>query len=312
MKHLDFYNFKLNHIRIFLFAAKYGNYSRAAQELNITQSMVTKTIHSIEQQFGIILFVRSHNNMQLTPAGRVLYKQWTNIISSFEDSIQEAHFAQTGSAKQLTIGISYLSVDSLIRDLIDKCTQADRDVEINMEFYSMAESWEKLENNEVDAILTSMHEMTLDRKKEFSYVIFQKAYNAVFISKSNPLSQKEKIEYSDLKKESFIALSENSDKCNIKSLEWAGKMGGFTPAIACYVPNGLSIKPLLIANKGIAIADSLSGFEGDQVKMFILDNAFNYRIIVWRKSFVPEWADDFLKKLSSGEQIEKDIPFWNM
>ncbi len=69
LKQIDLFNLKLNHVRIFIEAAEYGSFSAAAERLHVTQPMVSKTIQNIQQELGLILFVRDHGKMQLTPAG---------------------------------------------------------------------------------------------------------------------------------------------------------------------------------------------------------------------------------------------------
>lgn len=83
MRQIDFYNIKLNHINVFLTAAEYGNFTVAADKLHMTQPMVSKVIQAIETEFGIILFVRTHGRLQITPAGKALYHDWKNLLGYF-------------------------------------------------------------------------------------------------------------------------------------------------------------------------------------------------------------------------------------
>jgi len=59
----------LEHIRTFLEIASCGNFNRAAETLNVTQSTVSARIKSLEETFGRPLFTRSHAGAQLTAAG---------------------------------------------------------------------------------------------------------------------------------------------------------------------------------------------------------------------------------------------------
>ncbi len=60
----------LEHIRTFLEIAACGNFNRAAETLNVTQSTVSARIKSLEAAFGRSLFNRSHAGAQLTAAGQ--------------------------------------------------------------------------------------------------------------------------------------------------------------------------------------------------------------------------------------------------
>jgi LysR family glycine cleavage system transcriptional activator len=60
----------LNAIRVFEAAARHGSFSRAAHELSVTQSAVSRQIHHLEQQIGQLLFVRNGPRLALTESGR--------------------------------------------------------------------------------------------------------------------------------------------------------------------------------------------------------------------------------------------------
>ena len=61
---------KIDHIRTFLEISNCGNFNRAAENLNVTQSTVSARIKSMEEHFGRILFKRSHSGVELTSAGQ--------------------------------------------------------------------------------------------------------------------------------------------------------------------------------------------------------------------------------------------------
>ena len=80
MQHIDLRNIKINQIQIFLEAVNCGIFSGAAEALHVTQPMVSKTIQALEKELGIILFIRSKGKLNLTPAGRDCYNQWSNML----------------------------------------------------------------------------------------------------------------------------------------------------------------------------------------------------------------------------------------
>ncbi len=59
----------LNAIRVFESAARHLNFSRAADELSVTQSAVSRQIKVLEEQLGQPLFQRSGPKLSLTSAG---------------------------------------------------------------------------------------------------------------------------------------------------------------------------------------------------------------------------------------------------
>lgn len=64
----------LNQLKLFYFAAKYGNLSAAAEALYITQPAVTKGIQRLQEYYGIKFVNRFGKKLVLTDAGEVLYE----------------------------------------------------------------------------------------------------------------------------------------------------------------------------------------------------------------------------------------------
>ncbi|MEQ8653198.1 MAG: LysR substrate-binding domain-containing protein [Kiloniellales bacterium] len=53
-------------------AARLGSFTRAAEELNVTQSAVSQRVRKLEDQLGVTLFLRRHRRIELTASGREL------------------------------------------------------------------------------------------------------------------------------------------------------------------------------------------------------------------------------------------------
>lgn len=62
----------LNALRAFEAAARYQNFSRAAEELHVTQGAVSRQIKVLEDYLGLTLFHRLPQGLELTETGKVL------------------------------------------------------------------------------------------------------------------------------------------------------------------------------------------------------------------------------------------------
>jgi DNA-binding transcriptional LysR family regulator len=56
-------------------SARWRSFTRAAKELNLTQSAVSNQILNLERQLGVALFDREHGHLELTPAGRLFWEE---------------------------------------------------------------------------------------------------------------------------------------------------------------------------------------------------------------------------------------------
>ncbi len=62
----------LDALRVFEVTARRLNFSKAAEELHVTQSAISHRIRELERQLHTRLFQRGHRSLHLTPAGRTL------------------------------------------------------------------------------------------------------------------------------------------------------------------------------------------------------------------------------------------------
>src|ERR1700753_621754 len=72
----------LNGLRAFEAAARHMSFTRAADELNVTQTAISHQIRRLEEQLGLPLFIRQHRALILT---REAQDYLPSIRSAFED-----------------------------------------------------------------------------------------------------------------------------------------------------------------------------------------------------------------------------------
>ena len=76
-------------IRIFEAAARHLSFTRAADELAITQSGVSKQIKGLESFLEVSLFVREGHQIYLTEAGRLFYNRCTQALDCLQQGVNE-------------------------------------------------------------------------------------------------------------------------------------------------------------------------------------------------------------------------------
>lgn len=75
----------LEYYKIFYYVAKNKNISKAAEELNVSQPAISKTIKILEEQLNTHLFIRNKRGVILTREGTILFNK---ISSSLEGLIE--------------------------------------------------------------------------------------------------------------------------------------------------------------------------------------------------------------------------------
>lgn len=90
----------LRDLGYFVAVAEHRNFTRAAQELFVSQPSLSKQIAILERGLGTQLFHREHDGVRLTRAGEVLLPFARRLL----DTASEAEAAVNGAAGELTIG----------------------------------------------------------------------------------------------------------------------------------------------------------------------------------------------------------------
>jgi DNA-binding transcriptional LysR family regulator len=71
----------------FVSIVKHGSFTKAADELYLTQPTITGHIQSLENKLGTVLLNRNGKAISLTEAGQVLYKHAVNILNTKEQAL---------------------------------------------------------------------------------------------------------------------------------------------------------------------------------------------------------------------------------
>ncbi|MEI2384843.1 LysR family transcriptional regulator [Breoghania sp. JC706] len=79
---------ELRLFREFEVLAEHLNFSRAAEQLNMTQPVLSRHIKYLEEQFQVRLLNRNTHKVELTLAGRIMQEEARKIIAQFEASSQ--------------------------------------------------------------------------------------------------------------------------------------------------------------------------------------------------------------------------------
>ncbi len=82
--------FPLNALRVFEAVARLENFTRAAEELGMTQTAVSYQIKLLEDYLGDAVFLRRPRALQLTETGRNLLPKVAEAFSLLSEAVQEA------------------------------------------------------------------------------------------------------------------------------------------------------------------------------------------------------------------------------
>ena len=170
----------LRRITIFLIVAKHLSYTRAAEELYLSQPAVTKNVQELEEALGARLFNRSGNHITLTPAGELVYTYGHDIERLVQNLQYELADITDELAGILRIGASSTISQYLIPSAIAQFKNKNPQVEISLISGNTAEINSHLQKETIDLGITEGDR----RLNAFNYVPFLED-EIVFVSGSN-------------------------------------------------------------------------------------------------------------------------------
>lgn len=97
----------LDALRVFQAAAATGSFSRAAQQLHVTQGAVSHRIRALEEQLGIPLFDRSSRRVVLTAQGQLLARAVDEGLARIQRGLDEVQALQASGQLMVSCSPSF-------------------------------------------------------------------------------------------------------------------------------------------------------------------------------------------------------------
>lgn len=95
----------MNALFVFEAAARRGNFSKAAEELNVTQPAVSRMLARLEDRLCVALFQRTPTGLVLTEDGQLLYQRISDGFRGIETAVREIEARRTGT-ETVTLSVS--------------------------------------------------------------------------------------------------------------------------------------------------------------------------------------------------------------
>lgn len=137
-------------LKIFHTVARLLNFTKAGEQLHMTQPAVTFQIRQLEDQFNTRLFDRTHNKVSLTEAGKQVYMYAERILKLYDDmnhSITEMTGDVSGG---VSLGASTTIAEYMLPQLIGEFKVKYPDVIISLKESNSEDIIAMVENNVVD------------------------------------------------------------------------------------------------------------------------------------------------------------------
>lgn len=183
-------------LKVFYTVAKRLNFTKAAEELLISQPAVTKHIQELESGFKLALFDRRGNRVLLSPAGEVLLKHTESIQEIYRQMEFDLNQLNQSFKGVLHVGSSTSITQYILPPLLARFHSIHQEVKVEL----LSGNTEQIEQ----ALLNKKIEMGViegkSKRREIQYTPFLKDEIVLVCSSKNAWAKKEEIKPDILKK----------------------------------------------------------------------------------------------------------------
>lgn len=195
----------LKKIQIFLAFMRYGNLSKAAVEMQISNVSVHKALHSLESSLRCPLFKNEGRNLIPLKSAYVLEENSKKIVQDIVSTISKTREAAGFAAKIFHLGSLYSLTVTTLPSIISGVKLRRGELDIQLLLSSNLDLIKKLKETELDAIIVALNETTSGQEFENLPMFQDDIFLAV--NKDSKYVVYDEIDLSQLKDETFLTLA---------------------------------------------------------------------------------------------------------
>ena len=196
----------INQLQYFQVTCNYQNISKAAQELHISQSAISKSIRELEKEFEISLFNRCTNSLFLTADGRNFLERTNRILSEVSLLYTSARDINNKN-NTVKFGVSPLVGSCLLPPFYQELQEFDSNLILDLVELNTNEILEHIEMEKIDIGLIVTNDINLSR---LCHVHLLDVSLVFCVHVNNPLSKETEITFDRLKEEPLVLVRPDS------------------------------------------------------------------------------------------------------
>ncbi|MCX5805899.1 MAG: LysR family transcriptional regulator [Proteobacteria bacterium] len=242
----------LNQLRVFYNVMKLGTYSKAAEELCVTEPAVFIQVRSLERYVGFTLINRFGKELMLTEIGQLLYDYAEKIFTLVDDLTVEVKELRELKKGSLRLGSTRAIAQYLMPIIISSFQDSHPHIAVHLV--------ERGSQELVDDVMLHLLDLAIVAKvpypEQMNVIPFSREDILLVASPQNKLLKKKKVSLQDLVGEPLIWTDARSA---IKFSIWKEfEKRGLQPSVFIEAGNIEFIKQLVKKNKGFSFLSSIS------------------------------------------------------
>ncbi|MEH2274970.1 MAG: LysR substrate-binding domain-containing protein [Nostoc sp.] len=236
----------LHQLKVFEAAARHSSFTRAAEELFLTQPTVSMQIKQLTKSVGLPLFEQVGKRLYLTEAGRELFATCRQIfenIAQFEMKVADLKGLKQGQLRLAVITTAKYFIPRLLGSFCELYPGID----ISLQVTNHEQILERMSNNLDDLYIMSQIPDNIDVNCE----AFLENPLIVFAPINHPLSKEKNIPIQRLSNEPFIMREPGSG--TRRAVQSLFEEHGVTVKVKLELGSNEAIKQAIVGGLGISV-----------------------------------------------------------
>nr|WP_275899636.1 LysR family transcriptional regulator [Bacillus piscicola] len=189
-------------LQVFITVAEKKNFSRAAEELLMTQPAVSQYIRTFEENIGMRLLERTNKYVRLNKAGEIVYHHAKEIVGLYSRMQNLVDDLVNKASGPLSIGASFTFGEYVLPHVIAKMQENTPDILPSVTIGNTAEIAGYVMSHQLDIGIVEGH---FDKEKQMEVEEFAEDYMVVVASPKHPLvNKRDKVLIKDLEQQRWI------------------------------------------------------------------------------------------------------------
>jgi DNA-binding transcriptional LysR family regulator len=256
----------LNQLRVFHSAAKCRSFTKAANELCLTQPGVSKHIKELESSYKTKLFDRIGKKVCLTQSGEILFKATMQVFDIIEETRLKINDLNGARIGRIVINTGYTPGIHILPKIIEKFRKKFPSVEVVFDISTSQSIFNRVVENTIDIGIVALH----FQDERIISINFFKDELVVVLPKKHTLAKKKDLNPEDLCNQQML-LTKSASASRIEIDEKFSKLG-------------LKLNNTIEIGNPFAIVKAVeSGYGISIMSEFALKNEINKKLITLRK-----------------------------
>ncbi|WP_349671499.1 LysR family transcriptional regulator [Lacrimispora sp.] len=252
-------------LEYFIVLAETLSYTKASQQLHITQPTLSKLVINLEHSIGSQLFIRNKREVKLTPTGKIFYHEIKKILHAYDSAVKKVKDMENGTTGVISIGLLGTALVHHFPKLIKRFHELHPTIKVNPMDYTYDHIMETLTSGQIDVAI--LPDIEIDCPPQFIKKTVFTDHMCVVLPQSHKFSELKSLSLTMIKDEPFIHMDPKYSRTDHNLIDNIYSQEGYSTNTV-YEANSLINMMLMVdCQLGISIlASHMKQFANDTVR----------------------------------------------